>query len=113
MKQRAQLGAVFAVMGASSASLPATIPMRANQLEVALGALMPGIPALFLGLFLGIAITPIISRTLTTTNHVRFGIALQTLGVLGIGFLDTQQLFIISSLAPYAPTGRPPPIILP
>lgn len=98
MKQRAQLGAVFAVMGASSASLPATIPMRANQLEVALGALMPGIPALFLGLFLGIAITPIISRTLTTTNHVRFGIALQTLGVLGIGFLDTQQLFIISSL---------------
>jgi FHS family glucose/mannose:H+ symporter-like MFS transporter len=98
MRQRAQLSAVFALMGAASASLPATIPMRAHQLGIELGRLMPGIPALFLGLFLGIAMTPIISRSMTTTNHVRFGIALQSIGVLGIGFLNSQQLFILSSL---------------
>ena len=97
MRQRAQLSAVFALMGAASASLPATIPMRANQLGIPLGQLMPGVPALFFGLFLGIAFTPIISRSLTTTNHVRIGIAMQSIGVLGIGFLDSQQLFILSS----------------
>jgi len=98
MRKPAQLGAVFALMGAASASLPATIPLRANQLGVSTDQLMPAVPGLFFGLFLGIAITPFISKSLTTTNHVRISIALQTLGVLGIGVLDSQQLFIASSL---------------
>jgi fucose permease len=59
---------------------------------------MPAVPSLFFGLFLGIALTPFISKTLTTTNHVRISIAMQTLGVLGIGVLNSQQLFIASSL---------------
>lgn len=98
MRKHAQLGAVFALMGAASASLPATIPLRANQLGISTDQLMPAVPGLFFGLFLGIAITPFISKTLTTTNHVRISIALQTLGVLGIGVLNSQQLFIASSL---------------
>jgi hypothetical protein len=98
MRKPAQLGAVFALMGAASASLPATIPLRANRLGVSTDQLMPAVPGLFFGLFLGIAITPFISKSLTTTNHVRISIALQTLGVLGIGVLDSQQLFIASSL---------------
>ena len=98
MRQQAQLGAVFAVMGAASAALPATIPMRANQLGIPLTQLMPSIPTLFFGLALGIAFTPLISKVLSTSNHVRNSIALQTIGVLGIGFLDTQRLFIASAL---------------
>ena len=98
MRKRTQLGAVFALMGAATASLPATIPMRANQLGISTEQLMPAVPALFFGLFVGIALTPFISKTLTTTNHVRISIAMQTLGVLGIGVLNSQQLFIASSL---------------
>jgi len=98
MRKRAQLGAVFALMGAASASLPATIPLRANQLGIPIEQLMPAVPSLFFGLFLGIGLTPFISKSLTTTNHVRISIAMQTLGVLGIGVLNSQQLFIASSL---------------
>ena len=98
MRKRTQLGAVFALMGAATASLPATIPMRANQLGISTEQLMPAVPALFFGLFVGIALTPFISKSLTTTNHVRISIAMQTLGVLGIGVLNSQQLFIASSL---------------
>jgi hypothetical protein len=98
MRQHAQLGAVFAVMGGASAALPATIPMRANQIGIPLTQLMPSIPTLFFGLALGIAFTPLISKLLSTSNHVRSSIALQTIGVLGIGFLDSQQLFIASAL---------------
>jgi len=98
MRQRTQLGAVFALMGAATASLPATIPMRANQLGISREQLMPAVPSLFFGLFLGIGLTPFISKTLTTTIHVRISIALQTLGILGIGVLNSQQLFIASSL---------------
>lgn len=98
MRQQSQLGAVFAVMGGASAALPATIPMRANQLGIPLTQLMPSIPTLFFGLALGIAFTPLISKVLSTSNHVRSSIALQNIGVLGIGFLDSQQLFIASAL---------------
>lgn len=85
-------------MGGASAALPATIPLRANQLGAPINQLMPSIPALFLGLALGIAFTPLISRLMNTTNHVRSSLALQTVGVMGIGFLDSHQLFIISAL---------------
>ena len=98
MRKRTQLSAVFALMGAATASLPATIPMRANQLGISTEQLMPAVPALFFGLFVGIALTPFISKSVTTTNHVRISIAMQTLGVLGIGVLHSQQLFIASSL---------------
>ena len=98
MRKRTQLGAVFGLMGAATASLPATIPMRANQLGISTEQLMPAVPALFFGLFVGIALTPFISKSVTTTNHVRISIAMQTLGVLGIGVLNSQQLFIASSL---------------
>lgn len=98
MRQRTQLGVIFAVMGGASAALPATIPLRANQLGAPINQLMPSIPALFLGLALGIAFTPLISRLMNTTNHVRSSLALQTVGVMGIGFLDSHQLFIISAL---------------
>lgn len=89
---------IFAVMGGASAALPATIPLRANQLGVPITQLMPSIPTLFLGLALGIAFTPLISKVLNTSNHVRSSIALQTIGVMGIGFLDSQRLFITSAL---------------
>lgn len=99
MEIKAQLGAVFALMGAASASLPATIPMRANQLDIPVAQLMPGIPALFLGLFLGIAITPVVSRHLGVNNHVRQALGTQALGVLGIAVLDANYLFVLSALA--------------
>ena len=98
MRQQAQLSTVFAVMGGASAALPATIPMRANQFGIPLTQLMPSIPTLFFGLALGIAFTPLISKVLSTSNHVRSSIALQAIGVLGIGFLDSQRLFIASAL---------------
>ena len=91
MRKQTQLGAVFALMGAATALLPATIPMRANQLGISTDQLMPAVPALFFGLLVGIALTPFISKTLTTTNHVRISIAMQTLGVLGIGVLNSQH----------------------
>lgn len=85
-------------MGGASAALPATIPMRANQLGIPITQLMPSIPTLFFGLALGIAFTPLISKVLSTSNHVRSSIALQTIGVIGIGFLDSRLLFITSAL---------------
>lgn len=87
----------FALMGAASASLPASIPLRADQLSVPSAELLAAVPSLFFGLFIGILITPLISLYMNSNTQVKEALAVQALGVLGIGFLPSKTLFIIAS----------------
>lgn len=84
-------------MGAASASLPASIPLRAKDLQVPVEGLLTSIPLLFFGLLMGIVITPLISSLIGSNKQVKFALIIQALGVLGIGFSTSQNLFVISA----------------
>ena len=87
----------FAIMGAASASLPASIPLRAKDLEVPVEGLLTSIPLLFLGLLMGIVITPLISSRIGSNRQVKIALIIQAIGVFGIGFSTSQNLFVISA----------------
>ena len=87
----------FAIMGAASASLPASIPLRAKDLQVPVEGLLTSIPLLFFGLLMGIVITPLISSRIGSSMHVKFALCIQAIGVVGIGFSTSQNLFVISA----------------
>lgn len=87
----------FAIMGAASASLPASIPLRAKDLEVPVEGLLTSIPLLFFGLLMGIVITPLISSRIGSNRQVKIALIIQAIGVFGIGFSTSQNLFVISA----------------
>lgn len=87
----------FAIMGAASASLPASIPLRAKDLGVPVEGLLTSIPLLFFGLLIGIIITPLISSRFGSNKQVKFALIIQAIGVLGLGFSTSRILFVISA----------------
>ena len=87
----------FAIMGAASASLPASIPLRAKDLQVPVEGMLTSIPLLFFGLLMGIVITPLISSRIGSNKQVKIALIIQAIGVFGIGFSTSQNLFVISA----------------
>ena len=88
----------FAIMGAASASLPASIPLRAKDLQVPVEGLLTSIPLLFFGLLMGIVITPLISSRIGSNKQVKIALIIQAIGVLGVGFSTSQNLFVVSAV---------------
>lgn len=85
-------------MGAASASLPASIPLRAKDLQVPVEGLLTSIPLLFFGLLMGIVITPLISSRIGSNKQVKIALIIQAIGVLGVGFSTSQNLFVVSAV---------------
>ena len=85
-------------MGASSSILPATIPIRATEMDVQVVQLLTAVPLLFFGLFIGILLTPIISNQMKALTHLRLALSLQGAGVLGIGLANVINVYWFSAI---------------
>ena len=75
----------FALMGAASATVPASIPYRSAEIGVLSSELMLAVPLLFIGLLFGILTTPVLSKLIGINKQVKAALITQALGVLLIG----------------------------
>ena len=97
MSEQRGVSTAFVAMGASSALLPSTIPLRANEMGLLTNPLLLAIPFMFLGIFVGIIATPIISSYLKSTTHIRGALILQGIGVLGVGLQNSLTFYWTSA----------------
>lgn len=87
----------FALMGAASATVPASIPFRSAEIGVPSSELMLAVPLLFLGLLFGILATPILSKLIGINKQVKAALISQALGVLLIGMASSPTFFVFSA----------------
>lgn len=71
-----QLGLTFGVLGAAASLVPASIPQVAQTLGLDQGSLLVAVPLMFAGLFLGVALTPVLVRLVSPTQLARVGFTL-------------------------------------
>jgi len=82
-KPRLQLALLFALLGAAASILPASIPAMALKFSVPTSSLLNAVPVMFAGLFLGVALAPLIS------NKFQEGMLIRAFAtVLATGLLD-------------------------
>jgi len=98
MRQQRGFTTTFMVMGAATAALPASIPFKAQELGLVAHDLLNSIPLLFLGLLIGIVITPNISTYFSASTQIRIALLIQGAGVLGVGLSQNARGFEISAL---------------
>ncbi len=87
----------FAIMGAASATVPASIPFRSAELGVSSSELMLAVPLLFLGLLFGILATPILSKLFGVNKQAKIALLTQALGVLLIGISGSSAFFVLAA----------------
>lgn len=87
----------FALMGAASATVPASIPYRSAEIGVLSSELMLAVPLLFIGLLFGILTTPVLSKLIGINKQVKAALITQALGVLLIGIASSPTFFIFSA----------------
>jgi fucose permease len=71
-----QLGLTFGVLGAAASLVPASIPQVAQTLDVDQSSLLIAVPLMFAGLFLGVALTPVLVRLVSPTQLAKVGFTL-------------------------------------
>lgn len=87
----------FALMGAASAIVPASIPFRSVEIGVSSTEMMLAVPLLFLGLLFGILATPIVSKLIGINTQVKVALLIQALGVLLIEISSSSNSFVFSA----------------
>lgn len=88
----------FALMGAASASVPASIPFRSTEIGVPSSELLLAVPFLFLGLLVGILATPLLSKSIGINRQAKIALITQAVGVLLNGMSSSSVFFIFSAL---------------
>ena len=91
---RAALIVAFAAMGVIGATIPASIPGAAARMGVGSETLLPGVSALFLGLFVGVVIVAAVR--LPERTFLSAGLLLQCVGLALVAASATPALFFVS-----------------
>jgi fucose permease len=97
-KPQLQLALLFALLGASASILPASIPAMALKFTVPTSSLLSAVPVMFAGLFLGVALAPLISNKFQEGMLIRAFSTVLATGLLLMGNGQSIELFLIASL---------------
>ncbi len=91
---RASLVVAFASMGVIGATIPAAIPGSATRMHVSSEELLPGVSALFLGLFVGVVIVAVMRRP--ERPFLIMGFVLQCAGLALLAASSSPSLFFLA-----------------
>lgn len=89
----------FAGLGATGAIVPAALPTLAERVGVPTAAVLPAVPLLFTGLFVGVAVMPILTRRAGAGRIVALGALLQAVSLLGLAVAGTTGLVVSAAAA--------------
>lgn len=89
-RRGASLLVAFAALGVVSASVPAAIPGAAVRMGVRSEELLPGVSALFLGLFAGVVVA---AMRRPGRPHLVAGLCLQAVGLVLVGLSGSPAVF--------------------
>ncbi len=87
----------FAGLGATASAIPAVIPGVAAAFVVPVEAVLPAVPALFLGLFLGVVCAPALAARVALPSVLRCGAAAQAIGLILAGLATGPAWFIAAA----------------
>lgn len=95
---RAPLFLVFATLGATASTIPASLPAVAQANENALAGYFAAVPAMFFGLLLGVLLTSLLGARLSPKGFVLWGNGLQLAGFCFLTLAGDSTLFVTCSL---------------
>lgn len=87
----------FVGLGATGAVIPAALPTMAQIVGVPTAALLPAVPVLFAGLFVGVAVAPVVVCRVGAGRTVAAGALLQALSLAGLAAAATTGVVITAS----------------
>lgn len=87
----------FTGLGVTGAVIPAALPGLAERLSVETASLSPAVSALFLGLFVGVALTPLAAHHVGASRGAAMGSALQGASLLSMAFAGTTMAVVIAA----------------
>ncbi|MGS0684890.1 MFS transporter [Nakamurella sp. GG22] len=91
------MGWYFAGLGATAAVIPAVLPGVAAAFVVPVESVLPAVPALFLGLFVGVVCAPALALRATLTSALGCGGAGQAVGLTLAGVAANPAWFIVAA----------------
>jgi fucose permease len=95
---RAGLLLAFAGLGATASVIPASLPALAQVLEVGTAQLAVAVPALFTGLFLGVALSPAVTRR-RGPGPAAFGAGVQSLSLALLAGAPNTAIAVLAATA--------------